>query len=283
VALVALVCVQQLLLTKRFATVLIALAPKQAGYRQARLRELLVDQQVGTAYNMVLPSNLGGDVIRAMRAHQHIGSAAGGAAAAWGAVLLDRLLGLLALVLVPLLGLLIDSARVPSVLLRTALLLALLLVPSVVFAGRLFRLFSTLVARRWPSLGKLAADIARVLDATSPAMCLRALGWSFVYQLSVSAFFHIAADSFGIPMATALPAIWIGLPLTYVLSTLPITIGGLGLRESLFVGILGLYAVSPAQALALSIVWSGQGLLTAGAGVIAVWCEKTPGAAARAT
>jgi glycosyltransferase 2 family protein len=272
VALLLLVGVQQLLLTQRFATVLRGLARGAS----PRLRDLLIDQQVGTAYNVILPSAVGGDVIRALRAQRRVGEQA---AEAWGAVLLDRLLGLLALTLIPLFGLALDARSVPNVLLRTAAGLVILLAPLTLFAGRVFKLAARALST-WPRLAKFAGDLALVLDAAPASLRLFALAWSLAYQIAVSAFFHVAAASFGIAPAQAFPAIWIGLPLVFVLSVLPITIGGLGLRESLFVGVLGLYGVSAEAALALALLWGAQGLLTAIAGVIAVWCEKPRASAA---
>ncbi len=269
---VVLVAAQQLLLTRRFQTVLTGLAH---GARP-RLRDLLLDQQIGTAYNIVLPSAVGGDVVRAMRAQQRVGDSF---AQAWGAVLLDRLLGLLALALVPMLGLLLDPHPVPSALLRTAAGIVLVLAPITLFAGRLFTLLARLLGRVSERLAKLTEEIAHVLDAAPASLRVLALLWSLVYQVAVSAFFHVACAAFGIAAAQAFPAIWIGLPLVFVLSVLPITIGGMGLRESLFVGVLGLYGVNAEQALALALLWGAQGLLTALAGVIAVWCEKAPAAA----
>jgi hypothetical protein len=275
-ALVLLVCVQQVLLTQRFATVLAGLAP---GSRQ-RLRDLLIDQQVGTAYNIVLPSAVGGDVVRALRVQRRMGDERG--AHAWGAILLDRLLGLLALALVPLFGLLLDPRQVPSSLMRTALGLVILLAPLSLFAGRVVLLGGRIAGRVWPRLGKFAEEIAQVLAVAPASLRLFALAWSLAYQVAVSGFFHVAAAAFGIAPAQAFPAIWIGLPLVFVLSVLPVTIGGFGLRESLFVGILGLYGLSEEVALALALLWGAQGLLTALAGVIAVWCEKAPRSAAAA-
>lgn len=280
--LLLLVCLQQGLLTKRFATVLHALIVLEKLGRVPRLSELLLDQQVGCAYNVVLPSAVGGDVIRALRARRRISDAPAASAIAWGAVLLDRLIGLLALVLVPLVGLLLGFGPRSSVLLRAAAAIALLLAPLVAFAGRLFVWLARLTRTRFVAIHQLAADIGRVLESATWSTRLGALGWSLVYQLAVSAYFHIAAAAFDLPLELAFSAIWIGLPLAFVLSTLPVTIGSLGLRESLFIGILGLYGIAPAPALALALLWGAQGLLTALAGLIALWFERLPTRAATA-
>ncbi|MDB4973967.1 MAG: rane protein of unknown function [Myxococcaceae bacterium] len=276
-ALALFVCLQQGLLTKRFAIILGGFAAREGYASTIRLRDLLIDQQIGTAYNIVLPSTVGGDVMRGLRAQQRLGGAgAGRAAVAWSAVLLDRLIGLLALVLAPLTGLLLGLGPASGALLRVTAATVMVLLPLVVFAGRLSRLLASLARSRSERIYELATQISDVLELGVPAVRWRALFWSLAYQLSVYGFFHVAAFAFGIPLSVAFTAIWIGLPLAFVLSTLPVTIGGLGLRESLFVGILGLCGVDAASALAFSILWSAQGLVTAAAGIIALWCERSP-------
>ena len=52
----------------------------------------------------------------------------------------------------------------------------------------------------------------------------------------------------------------------------PITIGGLGIREGVFVGLLGFFAVPPAEAVALSLsVFALQVLAGAVGGILEVW------------
>ncbi|MDB4986307.1 MAG: hypothetical protein JWN04_1485 [Myxococcaceae bacterium] len=278
-----LACLQQVLLTKRFAAILTYFEASLGLESTNRLLALLLDQQVGTAYNIVLPSTVGGDVMRALRAQERVsGPSSARSAVVWSAVLLDRIVGLLALVIVPLLGLLLGAGPKSGVLLQTTLAIVLVLLPLMLFAGRLFFVLARLTKNRSARLYKLSNEVGQVLESTSWAVRLQALGWSLAYQLSVNAFFHVAAAAFSIPLAAALPAIWIGIPLVFVLSTLPVTIGGLGLRESLFVGLLGLCGVAAAEALALALVWSVQGLLTAGIGLVTLWCERLPGRAASA-
>lgn len=278
-ALCGLVLLQQVLLTKRFAIVLEVLlrtanGPCAPDRMRPPLAGLLLDQQVATAYNVILPSTVGGDVIRGLRARQRLDAVACSSSVVWGAVLLDRFIGLLALVVVPLAGLSAGIGSAQVALLRTAAALTLVLLSLVLFAGRILRALGQFAKRRFKRHAASAIALANVLRAAPIRVHRDAFGYSVLYQLTVNAFFHIASASFGIPLADAIPAIWIGVPMAFVLSTLPVTIGGVGLRESLFVGVLGLYGVSPSQALALSLLWSLQGLTTALAGVIVLWWER---------
>jgi hypothetical protein len=65
-------------------------------------------------------------------------------------------------------------------------------------------------------------------------------------------------------------AIYAGLPLIVIGSMLPVSIGGLGLRESLFVVVLGRLGVNEATALGLGLVWLATYVLVAGPGVALV-------------
>jgi hypothetical protein len=50
-------------------------------------------------------------------------------------------------------------------------------------------------------------------------------------------------------------ALLVGMPLVYVLSMVPLTLGGHGLREGLYVGILGALGVASDVALGLAGIW----------------------------
>jgi hypothetical protein len=65
-------------------------------------------------------------------------------------------------------------------------------------------------------------------------------------------------------------AIYAGLPLIVIGSMLPVSIGGLGLRESLFVVVLGRLGVPAPTALGLGLVWLATYVLVAGPGVLLV-------------
>src|SRR5262245_27374627 len=67
-------------------------ALEAAGVRVA-LRSLGGDIFVGAAYNLILPTSVGGDVVRAARCSRRAGSTHG----VWASVVFERLMGLLAL------------------------------------------------------------------------------------------------------------------------------------------------------------------------------------------
>jgi len=62
--------------------------------------------------------------------------------------------------------------------------------------------------------------------------------------------------------------------LALVLTLLPVSIAGIGVRESLFVVLLGRFGMASDRALSLAVVWLGSALLTAFAGVVVLLIES---------
>jgi hypothetical protein len=111
---------------------------------------------------------------------------------------------------------------------------------------------------------------------------LEALAWSILYQAVGVVFVLVGARGLGAPGHTL--AIIVGVPLVHVLSMLPISIGGLGLREGLFVAILGRLGVDGDVALGLAAQWlaSSVGFAIAG-GVVALAARRTTSPSGEAT
>jgi glycosyltransferase 2 family protein len=230
--------------------------------------QLLGDLLVGTTYNLFLPSSVGGDVVRAYRAGRRLRQTEHAAAS----VAFERVVGLVALALVSCIGLLgaIDAVGsglwLASLGLAAALGLALVLAPQALRrAARLLRRISLPAAN---ALRRVADCFAGPLS--SPGARLEAFGWSLGYQCVSLTILYIAGRGWAEPELGR--AVYLGVPVALVAGTAPISIGGHGLRESLFVTVLVPFGLSPARALALSLVWLASSLLTAlaGAAVLAL-------------
>ncbi|MBK7400135.1 MAG: flippase-like domain-containing protein [Myxococcales bacterium] len=240
---------------------------KRLGERVAFL-PLYGDVLVGLMYNMFLPTTVGGDVVRALRCRARVQQGH----AAWSSSLFERIAGLLAMAASGAIAAgvgLGSDARIPSSIRLLAGGLALGLLIAFFFAAAPFRILVTRLERSLPSVADdvrgIAADLSGPL-ATRGAR-FEALFWSLLYQALGIAFVIVGARALGAP-GHAL-AIVVGVPIVHVLSMVPITIGGLGLREGLFVAILGPLGVAPAVALGLAAQWlaSSVGFAIVGAGV----------------
>lgn len=234
------------------------------------LGALFKDTLVGTTYNLLLPTSVGGDIARSLRCVRRVSRPEH----AWASVVFERILGLLSLVLVSALGLLYELTDATSTLLMAALGLASALTIALLVAPAPLRGLAQLVDRAWPRAGSFLRHLADTFAGplAAPGARIETLAWSLLYQ--------------GVALSLLLPAGWtwqepelvravfLGVPIALVASTLPITIGGLGLRESLFVVVLAPFHVEAHRAFALSIIWLAANVFAGVLGLFVLWIER---------
>lgn len=201
----------------------------------------------GAFVNVALPSSLGGDALRALRLAP--GDDLTRKVAAAGTVVVDRLAGLSALLMLGGVGLLAHARGWGAWALAGAALLA----------------FTLHVAATWPALG--LARRARLTSLRrlsvlepylrSPPVLARASAWSWVVQLlNIATVMWLGlALGMSLPLATYFMAV----PAAAVLAILPLSISGLGARE---VGLAWLLPVAPEQAVSLGLLWFSVSLAT---------------------
>lgn len=224
---------------------------------------------VATAFNTVLPGGVLGDAWRVWEGHDRLRRGP----TVLGVVALERLLGLQALGAVALCG----APWAPRGALPDAAFAGLVgvaatctLLPFVLLLPTTARLGRALGARLPPRLGRLrriAQESAAGLVAvrTDPRRTALAIVLSLVCQ----AIPVVAVAALARPLAgsVALPWLVVVVPFVTLASMLPISIGGTGVRELLFVTLLGRLGMPPAAALALALAtglvnlaWAGVGL-----------------------
>jgi uncharacterized membrane protein YbhN (UPF0104 family) len=209
------------------------------------------DVCVGILYNMLLPGGVGGDVVRALRMRARVSRTHH----AWSSSIYERMLGLFAMAVIASLATSVGvdpAIALPSSLRYATLAMTGAMSVAFVFASVPFRLLSRFVGRRLPQAAH--EDIAGIGDdlagpLTGIAIRGEAFAWSLVYQGLNFAFKIACASALGAPGHER--AILIGVPIVYVLSALPITVGGHGLREGLYVGVLGALGMPTEVALGL--------------------------------
>jgi hypothetical protein len=214
-----------------------------------------------------LPSTIGGDALRVTRlsANSEESRAAGHpeAPAAFASVVLDRMSGWLILPLLCLAGLIIN----PTLLhlgrsSRAALALSivtLLSLGAVVWAAASPRLGGRLAGHdSWLRfMGAVHVGLARIWR--KPAAALQVIGASVLYQLAIVVAGYLAARAIGITVGpTAMLAF---IPAVAIVQVLPISVGGLGVREGAFVLFLHPLGVATGQAIALGLCMYGMHLL----------------------
>ncbi len=228
----------------------------------ARLGELVQSFAIAVFFNNLLPSTIGGDAFR-MYDSWRLGA---NRAESISVVLVDRILGLLALMSVAAVALLFA----PEVSGRTPLIGWLLAAVMAGIAAGLWLVFG----RAAPRLMKLtrrsrifAWPMARVSSLVSglapfrnrPDVLWRALALSVLLQTNVIVHFIVLAHALDVPIAW--PAMFIIVPLALLLMILPVSVNGIGLREAVFVFLFGLYGIDREQAIAFA--WTSFAMIVA--------------------
>ena len=206
---------------------------------------------VGLFFNNFLPANIGGDLARVADASRHGETRA----AAVSTVLLDRMIGTVALASLALVTTLpaIDAFRLGVVygalLAFFALSLGLLWA---VFHPALLPMVERALARVGlgslkPSLDDLAARLQGFRGQRT--LFLKLLSVALVVQVSRVGVHALVARALGV--AIPLPYFFLFVPLLAVIVSLPISLNGIGVREGAGVVLFGLVGATRAQAFSL--------------------------------
>jgi len=209
---------------------------------------------VGAFYNVVLPGVTGGDAIRIGRCTRQTKCALGTATAS---VLVERISGLFALWGIALLVYLFSPETMSSLLAtgETALVkvvaaVGIILMVAMVLARRLWL--------RWlpnENTGRVWRFVRSVIQALG---ILR--GWTLGATFALSTLFQVADIlvtfllSRAIGLSVPLVAFFAIVPLVYLAVALPISLGGLGVREGMLAFLLARFDVAPSDAVALSFL-----------------------------
>jgi uncharacterized membrane protein YbhN (UPF0104 family) len=218
-------------------------------------------------YNLFLP--VGGVGVAALRLQRLSTESTGRLTAAFTAIVCDRLTAVAGLGLVGLACWTIDPHPKPPggllVLLGGVATIVFLVAPRIVPRGarRLARDLQTSGAGTWWSagLGRVAAAL-RSVARLSPSALAAILGISVLAQIPGIVVFSVLGDGLGLAVPL-LSMAWVR-SVVVVLSLLPISIGGVGVREGALVVTLGAFGVPAADALALSILVFATTILAPG-------------------
>jgi glycosyltransferase 2 family protein len=217
---------------------------------------------VGQFFNQTLPSAIGGDAVRAILASQR-GLSAGQAASG---VILDRGLALIVLIALMALAAPILPAREAAWLAGIALATLVALVAGLFLAERVRRFLPAWRARDW------AYGVADGLRAIlrNPRLLFASLG----VHLGVIATFWALAQALDVPAGFALCVA--AVPPIVLLSTLPISLAGWGVREGASVYVFGLAGIAAGDALALSVAF-GLSQIVVGLPGLVLWLKGKRG------
>ncbi|MFQ5428327.1 MAG: YbhN family protein [Thermodesulfobacteriota bacterium] len=218
-------------------------------------RKLLAIYFVGMFFNNFLPTMVGGDIIKGVYLYRE--SRKGGVSVA--SIFMDRYSGFSALIIITSIALvtgytLIQGTGLPGFLLLliggyTAASLVIWVGPLHSWAMKIFaRIHFYGINHKIDALYKTLMGYKGHKDILVKIMFL-----SFVVQAGVIVGYYIFAQSLGIEVRLAYFFFFI--PIATVITMLPISVGGLGIREGAFVYLFTMVGATKAQALSLSLIW----------------------------
>ena len=221
---------------------------------QARVWPLILSYLVGGFFNLFLPTQVGGDVIRGLdtRSRGH------SVARPFGVIVVERITGMFTLLLLAVVALVSgfsfpDKARVTWV---VGLMLGgmMLAVGALFFPPFLRLLRGTGLLGRLGKAGALVSEFHKSLTiyASHPREFGKALTVGLLLQLNYILHFYFVGEALnlGLPLAFY----FVNVPVMCVVLLLPVTFSGVGLRESGNVVFFGLMGKSAADAVAFSLL-----------------------------
>jgi uncharacterized protein (TIRG00374 family) len=221
---------------------------------------------VGLFFNNFLPATLGGDVVKVIDVHR----AGGSRSAAVVATLMDRAMGLLVLMIAGLLAVWIAGDTLPYPELRAALhvaTLAIVLVFAAILSRRVLALCARTAERIPPGRPRdLAVRLLGLLGdfQADRRVFLLALPVSLGIQAIRIGVHYLAAVALGVALPPVLFLLVV--PVIAVAMTLPVSVGGWGVREGVAVVLFGRFGVASSVTLAFEVLAHLVTMLVSAAG-----------------
>ena len=218
------------------------------------LLRIIVAYMAGLFFNLFLPSSIGGDLIRGLDLSRFEKSKS----KLFATVILDRLSGFVCVVILSFFALLFayqrfvgDTAVLFSV---GSLVVILIFTVLVLFNKEIFIKLSS-VFDRFGSIkqGLMNFNEYILLFRNKKRILVYNMALSLIAQILGAVVFYFIAVSTGVDLS--LIFFFIFVPIVNAIAVLPITIGGLGLRDYFTVLFFAKVGVEKSQAISLSLIW----------------------------
>jgi uncharacterized protein (TIRG00374 family) len=209
---------------------------------------------IGLFFNLAFPTAVGGDVVKMYYA----GKPSRNYAQSFAATFLDRDAGMLAMMIIACIGTFLMPSEIPGIPVRLLIWLsfaAFVGANIVIFMPSLHRLFTRLLHRL--KLSRTAGRVDAISNAFQvmgkhPRVLLDSLLISMFNQVLVFAVAWVTAE--GLHLHISFLYFLVFIPVITLITMIPISLNGLGLREYAFVSLFGGIGVAPATGLALSLL-----------------------------
>jgi glycosyltransferase 2 family protein len=222
-------------------------------------RRLTESIWISLFFNNFLPSNIGGDFVRV----RDTAAAAGSKTLATTVILVDRVLGVTALVIVAasgalaasLAGVHVPGARWLFMAAGLGFVAAICVIAMPQLVGHALRPVRAL-NRPWLTERARRLEDAVIRFRKAPVALAGAFGGALVVQITVVAFYLLTAEGLSVPLPIFLGAVLI--PVSLVVQMAPVSINGFGVREAVFAFFFRRFGLPTDAAVALSLVSTGM-------------------------
>ncbi len=210
---------------------------------------------VGYFFNNILPTSIGGDVVRAYE----LGKPDGKQAEAMASVFMERLTGLTALIIFALITVIIDPRFLGDIKLTLAILfvcVGYLSIVILVFQRSALRLLQERIT--FSPVQRLLGKIQKLQEAILLYQHEQQALWiSMVYSVIfyVISVWIVYAGCLTFGFAPHLGELFLVVPIMHILFMIPISLGGIGLQEWAYTVVLGMLGVPSAIGLSVALLY----------------------------
>jgi uncharacterized protein (TIRG00374 family) len=208
----------------------------------------------GIFFGSLLPTKIGGDAVRAYDvADKGNASITEGV----GSVVIDRALGILGLALFSSFTLLIARGTIELSGGYVGLVVVVLFIAIIAFGMLIYAPIADLVSQKLArhgleSFSSMIIELRKALNSMTESRKAISLGLLLSLILQVFIVIHYALLGESLGLAIPLSFYFVAVPIALLILILPASINGIGVREVIFVYLLGQVSVAPADAIALS-------------------------------
>jgi uncharacterized protein (TIRG00374 family) len=223
---------------------------------------------VGQYYSILFPGQIAGEVMKAYR----LGKGQADAEQIAASVIIDRITGLAGLLCLAVSGVIFHQHPIDPRFIRLFIGISVLLL--VVLFSLNFRWWLRFLLASAKRLGRFGEQATRLLEAwkqylTRPRLLLVSTALGVCYQMIAVVINLLFARELGIDIGF-MDWSWV-FGVVSIATMLPLTIGGIGLREGSFIGALSLVGIPSEKAFAVSIAVFSLLLAGAAAGGVIDW------------
>ena len=211
---------------------------------------------IGRFFNLFLPTSVGGDIVRVWDLGQHTGQKT----EALASVFVERLTGLITLVVVSLLALVAGASRTqPPVVIASLIFVAVLvmIILWLVLDGRILAILKKLAATKYHFANKLIAKLEQAHIAISAykndhkTLAIVFLISAVFYLLAI---INVWVTALAFSQNVSFQDMLLAAPVIMLIMNLPVSIGGLGLMEAAYAMTFALYGYSGTLAISTALL-----------------------------